>query len=145
MEPMIRQLVDSTEIIKLLGDLNELKIRASSEKEKLQLKFLTDQTKIMENHFGKQRYVLPQKILIFLSAPVISSDIQIAFHMMKTNDLQQAWNFLYKHYHEILNMKLPIEVPVAYYYLLGMLLERKKRYVDATTAYRIALLLLGNL
>lgn len=58
MEPRIRQLVDSSEIIELLQNLNNLKIEkanSESEKEQLKLKYLTDQTKLMENHFGVSR------------------------------------------------------------------------------------------
>lgn len=76
---------------------------------------------------------------------MIASDIQTAFSMLHRSELQTAWNLLQKHYSSILNLRLPVEVPTSYYYLLGMLLERKKRFYEAIIAYRIALLILGFL
>jgi hypothetical protein len=73
---------------------------------------------------------------------VIALEIQLANHYFRKNDTQTCLNYLKKHYYAILNNKLPVEIPSAYYYLLGMLLEKKKKFADAVASYRIALQIL---
>jgi RNase P/RNase MRP subunit POP5 len=61
MQPRVRQLVEPSEIISLLEELNDLKKQKETsqvEKDKLQQKFLIDQLQIMEKILGKDRYIL---------------------------------------------------------------------------------------